>query len=117
MAQERSSRLWVCWDWPPELPKESDLVLSFLSPSKEEGLRNHHAGEIMSAREASLSVRSEARATYLRIVARIGAVRLAGGSTLRQALSDENATNAWWYHPVSFKDCESDPTFDRIIAI
>src|ERR1041385_8080567 len=117
MMAGHNSRLWVCWARPPEQPQSCDTVLSFLRPSCEENLRTEHSCEVVAGREESLSIRSESRETYLRLVARIGTARLSDGMTLRQALGKDKITSSWWYHPVSFKDCEVDPTFDRIIAI
>src|SRR5262249_18624101 len=117
MVPVRSSRLWVCWDLPPVKPDPTDTILSFLRPSREDDLKNRHACEVLPAREASLSVRQKAREIYLRIVGRIGATEISDGITLRAALAKPGRTSAWWYHPVSFKDCETDPTFDRLIAI
>lgn len=68
-------------------------------------------------REASLSVRKQARRTYLTVVASLAAVPVAGGKSLRQMLARPGQASRWWYHLLSFKDCEVDPTFERIITL
>ncbi|MEE8113520.1 MAG: hypothetical protein V3T23_04110, partial [Nitrososphaerales archaeon] len=43
--------------------------------------------------------------------------RCSSGLTLRQRLTPSGQASLWWYHPVSFKDCEGEPTFQSIIAV
>jgi surface carbohydrate biosynthesis protein (TIGR04326 family) len=86
-------------------------------PSVEEDLANEYHGSVLSAREASCAVRDEARDLYLEMVAAIGTAPLKKDCTFRQALSPRGEASRWWYHPVAFKDCESSPTFNQIIAI
>ena len=117
MAEERPRRLWVCWKQPKAIPEAGDLILTFLLPSAEHSLHLRYSGRVLFAREASLRVRKQARDAYLRAAARCAAVPVANGKTLRQLLTVTGQSSRWWYHPVSFKDCESDPTFDRIIAL
>lgn len=110
-------RLWVCWKEPEGLPDPADSILTFLLPSAEHELKLQHSGEVLFGREASLSIRKQARSLYLSIAARLAAVPAANGRTLRQLLSRPGRSSLWWYHPVSFKECEADPTFDWIIAL
>jgi len=110
-------QLWVCWTKPKILPSGDVPVLSFLPPACEEDLQREHKGPVIFAREASLAVRSDARELYVNLVARIGIVQCRGNLTLRQVLSRPGNASLWWYHPVAFKDCESDPTFNWIIAL
>lgn len=112
----RHGRLWVCWAKPDALPPGDVPILTFLPPSAEEDIQREHQGPVIFGREAALGVRSEARALYLDLVAKLGLVAREGGPTLRQALARPGEASRWWYHPVSFKDCESSPTFDWIIA-
>ncbi len=112
-----NKRLWVCWKEPETAPDPSDSVLTFLLPSAEQRLKVRHPGEVLFGREESLPIRQQARSTYLSISARLAAVPGPGGKTLRQLLSRGGKSSQWWYHPVSFKDCETDPAFDRIIAL
>jgi hypothetical protein len=117
MAEERSRRLWVCWKEPAGAPDPGDSILTFLLPSSERRLKLQHPGEVLFGREASLAVRKEARSAYLEVAARLAAVPVSDGKTLRQLLASPGQASRWWYHRVSFKDCEADPTFDRIIAL
>ena len=105
------SRLIVCWTNPVAAPEGP--LLSFLPPTAEEALAGHVSGRFLRAREMPSAARAQARADYLGTAARIGAERV-GGRTLREEASDGNA---WWHHPVSYKDCENDPTFARILAL
>ncbi len=98
-------------------PPAGDIVLSFLSPAQEEEFERQHSGELVRAREASRGVRAAARELYLNLVATIGTVRGSSGLTLRQRLTPSGQASLWWYHPVSFKKCEGDPTFQSIIAV
>ncbi|MBI3693961.1 MAG: hypothetical protein HY238_03855 [Acidobacteria bacterium] len=113
--QHGESALWVCWSKPVAAPAGAP-VLSFLSPAREEEFEREH-GDVIRAREASLEIRARARDLYLSLVARIGAFRWEGGLTLRQAMQRPGEASQWWYHPVASKDCESDPTFNSIIAV
>lgn len=110
-------QIWVCWVKPVARPEGNEIILSFLSPSVEEELEKEYRGIVIHAREASLAVRAEAKDLYLSLVARIGTALCGSNLTLRQALARPGEASRWWYHPVAFKDCESDPTFQWIIAI
>jgi hypothetical protein len=107
------TRLTVCWTPPPTAP--DGPVLSFLRPADEEALARRCPGAFLRAREMRPADRARARLDYLGVSARIGAVR-AGDRTLREDCSD-GAVSAWWFHPTSFKDCESDPAFGRLLAL
>ncbi len=111
------SSLWVCWQVPETLPPVDEPVLSFLAPALHDEFVQNHTGMVVNAREASLGVRSSARDLYLVLVAKIGTVLLTDNVTFRQALTRPGAASLWWYHPVSFKDCESDPAFHWIDAV
>ncbi len=112
-----SSALWVCWKPPQGELGGEDRLLSFLSPSQEEALEQRYVGRLVRAREVASQVRAEARRRYLQIVARLGLLPVAGGRTLRQALARPGEASRWWYHPVADRDCETDPTFNAMIAI
>lgn len=101
---------------PEAVPPNGSVVLSFLPPSEEVQLQGRF-DTIVYARAASKSVRSEARELYLKLAARAGLIPARPGNTLRHLLARSGEASRWWYHPVSFKDCESDPTFDWIIAL
>ena len=118
MEESTNSReLWVCWSEPPVLPDGPGWLVSFLPPSIEERVEQVHQGKVIRAREASRGVRAAARELYLNLVAAIGTVRCSSGLTLRQRLTPSGQASLWWYHPVSFKDCEGEPTFQSIIAV
>jgi len=117
MAEEHPRRLWVYWKQPKVTPDPSCLILTFLSPSAEQRLKLQHPGEVLFGREASLTVRKQARDAYLGVAARFAAVPAVKGKTLRELLASPGQSTRWWYHRVSAKDCEADPTFDRIIAL
>lgn len=107
------TRLSVCWATPPETP--AGPVLSFLPPVAEESLAARAPGPFLRAREMLPEDRARARDVYLAVSARIGAAQV-GGRTLREECSD-GSVSAWWHHPVSFKDCESDPAFSHLLAL
>lgn len=107
------TRLTVCWTAPSSPPEGP--ILSFLPPAAEEALASLSRGSFLRAREMRPEDRAAARADYLGVSARIGAARV-GGRTLREECS-EGAVSAWWFHPASFKDCESDPALGRLLAL
>lgn len=109
--------LWVCWA-PPALPEgPPPTILSFLPPSVEEEFERQYSGCVLRAREVSHDVRMRAKAFYIDLVSRIGTATVKTGQSLRQALTSSGEVSRWWFHPVAFRDCESDPTFNWLIAI
>ena len=109
--------LWVCWK-EPEIPPEDNIpVLSFLSPGKEDYMKNRFHGKVLSANEIAHEVKDTAREIYVNLIAKIGAIPVKNGKTLRQALINKDGFSLWWFHKASEKDCESDPTFKFIIEI
>lgn len=111
------SVLWVCWAKPPGFPQENIPILSFMPPGIEEKLEQEYQGSVIRARELSLKIREEARLIYLKLVASIGTISIDARHTLRKALARKGEASQWWYHPVSFKNCGEEPTFDWIIAV
>lgn len=109
--------LWVCWQRPQAAPPTETPVLSFLSPGVEEDFCRECPGPVISAREVSQEVRREALKLYQDLVASLGVTPLSGEKTFRQSLGNPGEASPWWYHPVSFKDCETDSTFNSIIAL
>lgn len=109
--------LWVCWSRPVVSPGPEAVVLSFLAPAEEDEFERVCSGCFLRAREASLGVRGQAKRLYVDLVARIGILRDRGGRTFRQALARLGQASRWWYHPVSFKDCEASPVFKHILAV
>lgn len=110
------TRLHVCWTFPSTQPPAEDAVLSFLPPADEERLARGFSGALLRARELSLPVRARARQLYLDLSAELAASRGASGRTLREEAASGPGASPWWWHPSSFKDCESDPAFGLIIA-
>lgn len=117
MNASSARTLRVCWLKPAAPPDESDIVLSFLSPSIEQEIRDSFRCPVLSAREASLQVRTLARDLYIDLVARIGIVDSGSGETFRRSICPTGETSPWWYHRVTFKDCEADPIFEWIVAV
>lgn len=116
-SPEELHQLWVCWKKPDTPPNGRNVVLlSFLPPSIEDDLEREFQGKLVRAREASREVRADARSFYIDLVARIGAISDGTGRTLRQALAPPGQASRWWYHSVTFRDCESDPSFHWIIV-
>ena len=109
--------LLVCWSAPGLRAAAHPLLLSFLAPSEDEALARTFHGTLLLAREASRAIRAQARARYLDLTVRIGLVPDALGRSFRQTLARPGEASRWWYHPVSFKDCEGDPAFAWIIAV
>jgi surface carbohydrate biosynthesis protein (TIGR04326 family) len=112
-----SPELWICWAKPINPPPSTAVILSFLSPDAEEAFRSEWPGRFIFGWVAAVDVKRDAREVYLDLVARIGCVKLRNGKTFRQALARPGHTNAWWYHPVSFKDCEREQTFNWFIVL
>jgi surface carbohydrate biosynthesis protein (TIGR04326 family) len=113
----KPSVLWICWEKPGALPSGNGPILSFLSPGSEEELRRRCKDRVMVGRTAPMEVRAQAREHYLNLVARIGTFTWGHGLTWRQVLARPGEASRWWYHPVAFKDPESDATFQWILQI
>ena len=100
-----SSELWVCFTPPPEHPNEHVVVLSFVAPSAEAAMHARFGSQIINGRTVVQQVRSEARAEYVRLIARLGSTPCVGGRTLRQALRGPENVSRWWFLDVTEKDC------------
>jgi surface carbohydrate biosynthesis protein (TIGR04326 family) len=112
------NKLWVCWVKPNCLPSANIRILSFLKPSDEEiFIQSISENNLISGRSIAQEVKDDALKLYTEVVAHIGADRIGKNSSLRMLLKSSNGNSLWWYHPVSFKDFETDPTFNRIIQI
>lgn len=112
--------IWICWEKPSESPSKYSAILSFLRPSEEDALScalSDSNIELFFGRVVAQDVKDEALMLYTKTVACIGSQRFFKGRSLREELKSNNGNSLWWYHPVSFKDCEVDPTFNRIIQI
>ena len=110
--------LWVCWVKPNCLPSENIRILSYLKPSDEEKfIQSISEKSLISGRIVAQELKDDALKLYTELVARIGAEKILKHLSLRELLKSKDGNSLWWYHPVSFKDCEADPTFNRIIQI
>lgn len=116
-SEAKHQAIWVCWTVPDNLPQEGEIVLSFLNPRSELNLVTSTSNHVISSRTMSQNIRAEAKRLYVDLVANIGIARKSTELTFRHTLAENRKTSAWWYHPVSFKDCETDPTFDHLIAL
>lgn len=86
-------------------------MLSFLSPLNEERLKAFSGVTVVSGRAQVETIKDLAVNIYIRLVAQIGVAKGRDGRTLRDRLRFRRKLSAWWFHPVSFKDCECDPAF------
>ena len=108
--------LHILWTSPlADLPDDGP-ILSFLPPKAEYELIRKTGDQMISGREYANRVRGEAVSQYLRISAEIGVAK-SNGCTFRQALTVSGESSQWWYHPVSFKDCEQHPVLERMITL
>lgn len=108
--------LYVLFSLPNEkLPQEAK-ILSFLSPADEKEGFETHQGKILIAAKEMATIREQARCFYIDLVARVGATPCQGES-LRNFLADSPGKTPWWYHPITAKSGESEPTFDQILQI
>jgi hypothetical protein len=113
-----SSPCVVLWDLPSSELAGGATVLSFLSPRLEhELIARGAAKDVVTMARGMDAVSAEALVLYLDIVADIGLYTLPNGKTLREALRGKDKASLWWYHPVTFRDSESDPTFTNILSI
>ena len=114
---DKQASLFICWKEPKALPAGNTVILSFLSPFKEEELKGKSNCRVVSARQIVPEVKDAARQMYVELIARIGVAPAKAGKTFRQVLDNGNGSSLWWFHKVAAKDCESDPTFGFIKEI
>ncbi|MBU0469566.1 MAG: hypothetical protein KJ736_10985 [Candidatus Omnitrophica bacterium] len=117
MSDSNKKFLWICYDSSCGDPGKGENVLSFMSPGEENRVKNQWAAEIISAREKAYDVKDAAVGLYLAIIGNIGVVRSEVGKTLRESLKNSFGVSRWWFHKISQKYCEGDPSFDYIIQI
>ncbi len=106
----------VLWETPAAEIPEEDAILSFLSPQAERNYIARFGARVVPGREFARKVRGQAVAHYLKVSADVGVAK-SRGSTFRQALQPSGECSHWWFHPVSFKDCEQHPILERIITL
>lgn len=112
-----SQTLNVCWSVPDIEATDGESFLSFLRPSIEEEYIKRFNNNVISGRAVAQEVKDTALNIYVDIVAKIGSGKASKGQSLRKSLKNKNGNSLWWYHPVSFKSCETDNTFNRLIQI
>lgn len=107
----------VCWGGLSlELPPGCK-ILSFLTPLADDQLSRRYSSSYVSGHLIAQQIKEEALQLYTDVVARIGAERVYEGKSLRESIKDRAGNSQWWYHPVSFKDCEADPIFNQLIQV
>ncbi len=116
MSLASSKVLHVLFDLPKENISPENIVLSFLTPDKEQKFIKPFKGRLFIGRLEMNRIREKTRLFYIDLVARIGATPC-HGKTLRQYLHQPNAGNPWWYHPFTAKSCEHDQMFNRLLQI
>ncbi|MGA1823519.1 MAG: hypothetical protein ACMUIP_02565 [bacterium] len=115
--ESASPVLWVCWKKPTFSDKVNGPVVSFMPPKAESECERDSTCTIIRSREIVQSIKSEARELYCTLVARIGTAPVDNKGTFRKLLTKRGKKSLWWYHPVSMKQCENDPAYNRIIIL
>lgn len=110
---------YVLWSVIKEsVPDDSSLILSFLKPIDEHELvQQLNVSDLISMVRVMDTVKKDAYDIYLEVVADIGRFSLAGGKTLRSRLHGRGRVSQWWYHPVAFRNSESEPTYTNLLAV
>ena len=78
--------LLACFETPADPLPSNAVLLSFLSPAKESELHTRLPNRVISARTIIPKIQDQARHWYAEVVARLGAVQMPDGQTLREAL-------------------------------
>ncbi len=99
------------------MPGENAIILSFLSPDKEEELKRRFKGDLISARQVAHQIKDKALKCYTSLIAEVAAIPINGGKTLRQALKNEEGVSLWWFNHIPAKNCEHDHIFRFIIEV
>lgn len=116
VKKDKDDVLWVCWKKPDSLPENCRVILSFMSPAVEFNMEKEFRGKLFSGRKLSVEIRKKAVKIYVDLVAKIGIVSPKDyGKTLRETLKIKDNFSLWWFHKVSNKDCDKDPTFHFIV--
>ncbi len=111
-----TTTLHVLYSPPSVRIPHGDFVLCFLSPQEEEILPQEIRKRIIVGRREVDRHREAAERFYKELLPRFSATPC-GGKTLRQSLAMEGASNPWWYHQVSCRAVEWDPTFNTILHV
>jgi len=88
-----------------------------LSPAKEEELKKKFKGKLISARQVAPKVKNRALKIYIDLISKIGATPIKNDRSLRQELKRKDGVCLWWFHNISHKNCEADPTFSFIVTV
>jgi hypothetical protein len=108
----------ILWDLPSSPLDPNITVLSFLPPHLEHRLLTNSAiKEVVTMAKVMDQVKSDARKLYIEFVADIGLFKLPNGKTFRKALRGKGKTSLWWYHPITFRNSENEPTYANILSI
>jgi surface carbohydrate biosynthesis protein (TIGR04326 family) len=106
----------ILWAMSGEIPT-STTVFSFLSPAEEDAYCRAGSREVVTMSRLMDDVGSEAREYYVDMIADAGLFRLPDGRTLRSALHRKGKTSQWWYHPLTFRNSEGEPTYAYLLMI
>ena len=99
------SEICVCFEPPAADPLPHVLILSFMAPGAEAAVEQRWGSQVVSGRQIVQDVRTDARAAYVQVIARLGATPSAGGRTLRQLLQGPDGYSRWWFLGITDKDC------------
>lgn len=117
-SADRMARLVVLFD-AAETAEDlgpDDCVLSFLPPVAEQAVIAQ-AGRVLSGRVLAAGVRAAAVDAYVDVSVRLGLVTDDRGRTFRSLLRRPDSCSEWWYHPISFKDCEQEPVLGWMVSL
>jgi surface carbohydrate biosynthesis protein (TIGR04326 family) len=93
-------------------------VFSFLPPAEEDAYCRARGGrEVVTMSRLMDEVGGEAREYYVDMIADAGLFRLRDGRTLRSVLHRKGKTSQWWYHPITFRNSENEPTYAYLLMI
>jgi surface carbohydrate biosynthesis protein (TIGR04326 family) len=111
------SEMWVCFARLHDAPPPDVLVLSFMAPSDEFAIERRWPGQVVSGRAVIQDVRTQARAQYVDLIARLGSLGAPKRSTLRQILRGPGEYSRWWLLPPTEKDCivDDDPIYTAVL--
>ncbi len=107
----------VLWTMPAEI-SAVPTVFSFLAPAEEDAFGRAAGGrEVVTMSRVMDEVGDEARTYYVDMIADAGLFRLNSGKTLRSELHRNGKTSQWWYHPITFRNSEGEPTYAYLLMI
>jgi len=117
-GKKAMTRCHVLWSVAESVPDDASLILSFLNPMDEHELSQQlYSCDLISMAKVMDGVKDKAYEHYLEIVADIGMFPLSDGRSLRSHMHGSGKVSQWWYHPVAFRNSESDPTYTHLLAV